>query len=124
MKKNTKRTLGTGGFTLIEILVSLMILLMASHMLLLGISFAQKAEERTVKIETARREIGEYLADQTECIEGTVRLDMGELCDDIEAEGILYTGEENMVSLDFMVIWVEETENYYGEDEHQEDMEG
>ncbi len=124
MKKNTKRTLGTGGFTLIEILVSLMILLMASHMLLLGISFVQKAEERTVKIETARREIGEYLADQEECIKGTIHLDMGELCDDIEAEGILYTGEENMVPMEFAVIWVEETENFYEEYEHQEDVEG
>ncbi len=123
MKKvNKNRTLGSKGFTLVEVLVSLMILFMASQMLLLGITFVTKAEERTIKIEMARREIGEHLADHAECIEGTVRLNMEELCDDIESEGILYTGEEYMLPMEFSVIWVEEGEYLPEEDEQSEEV--
>ena len=99
----------TGGFTLVEVLVALMILLMVSQMLLLGVSFAAKVEKRTKQTERICNEIGEHQADRSECIEGTVRLKIDGICEDMEDRGWLYTGNNDPKSpVKLQIIWVEE----------------
>lgn len=109
-KKRRKYSIGWKGFTLVEVLVAFVILLMASHILLFGVSFAARVGERAENIEMARREIGEHLAEKSGCISGTARLEMGDLCEDIACDGWLYTGsDESDLPIDMNMIWVDET---------------
>lgn len=107
-KRLWKCAIGRQGFTLVEVLVAFMILMMASQILLLGIVFVAKIEERAENIEIERRSIGEYLADKSECSSGTILLEMGDLCEDIVCDGWLYAGSgENELASDMDIIWVE-----------------
>ena len=112
----------TGGFTLVEVLVALMILLMVSQMLLLGVSFAAKVEKRTKQTAHICNEIGEHLADRSECFEGTVRLKIDGICEDMEDRGWLYTGNNDPKSpVKLQIIWVEEAD-FAGTGELLEEM--
>lgn len=111
IKKNekNKQKRNSDGFTLVEVLVSFLLLLMISQMLLLGISFETKVEKRIQQIEWMRRGIGEHLAEQEDCITGIVRLKIGDAA--IEEPGFLYIGsEDDKQPLDFRIIWVDEVD--------------
>ena len=111
--KNPKNKwkLNSQGFTLVEVLAAFLLLLMISQMLLLGISFCAKVEKRTEQMEWLRRGIGEHLAEQEDCISGTVRLKMDETDADIVEWGLLYTGsEDNEQPINLQIIWVDEVD--------------
>lgn len=110
MKRWKKRhPKNSAGFTLAEVLVSFMIVLMVSQIMFLGISFAAKMGTKSKTIEEARRGIGTCLAEKSDAISGTVRL---ELWEDhvIEVPGWLCTGEHAGVPDVFHAVWVEEQE--------------
>ena len=121
-KYRNKFKINTDGFTLVEVLVAFLLLLMVSQMLLLGISFAAKVEKRTEQMESLRRGIGEHLAEQADCIPGTVRLNIGGTYIDTEEQGWLYTGgEEGEQVIDIRILWVEEGD-FTGAEKAAEDL--
>ena len=107
MKKRWFQKLDNKGFSLIEVLVAFMILVMASQILPLGISFARKVSARTDQIEKARREIGMSLYEESSVVYGMVRMELrdGEV---LEKLGMLYTGEDSATEIPIKIIWTEE----------------
>ena len=103
--KQKKQPLDCHGFTLVEVLAGFLILLMASQILLFGISFAGTMRTKSEAMEMVRRDIGEHLMEKTDCISGTVRLEIGHGFEDIESTGWLYDGNEDRK---MKIIWVEE----------------
>ena len=104
-KKRGRMCLNKKGFTLIEVMVAFAILLIASQIIVLGAAFSVKMRARAEEKEMVRREIGLHLLEKTDCMSGTVRLNIGEDLWELEAKGWLYPGNEE-VPLD--IIWVEE----------------
>lgn len=96
------------GFTLVEVMVSLMILVMVSQVLFVGIRFGMGIRNRAEELESAGRQIGDYLMEQNDCEYGTVRLEMRGHCEDLVTEGWLYTGDDETLSDICSIIWVEE----------------
>ena len=107
MKKQWFQKLDNKGFSLIEVLVAFMILVIASQILLLGISFARKVSARTDQIEMARREIGIGLYEESSVVYGTVRMELRD-GDVLERPGLLYTGEDSGTEIPMKIIWTEE----------------
>lgn len=112
MKENIKRMKvqrpDQGGFTLVELLAAMAILLMASQILLFGNRFAANMEAKARDLEMARREIGEHLLEKNDGYNGTIRLEINGLCEDLVQEGWLYTGyNENAERDRFQIIWAE-----------------
>lgn len=90
------------GFTLVEVTAAFFILLMVSQMLLLGLRFHAKMERRAEELESLRCGIGTHLMDGSDCVYGSVRLEMGDRCEDLLSDGWMYDDEA------FHIIWVEE----------------
>ena len=107
-KKYRLRPLDTKGFSLVEVLVAFMILLMASQLLLLGIAFARKVNTRTNQLETMRREIGMNLYEKSSAVSGTVQMEIGDGAVVLECPGWLYTGESEDEKEMMTVIWADE----------------
>ena len=109
MKRTKLRKLDKKGYSLIEILVACMILIMASQMLLLGISFTKKMNFRTEQMELERREVGMHLYEETSVISGTLRmkLENGEI---LERPGLLYAGDDADPDVPMNIFWTEEPE--------------
>lgn len=109
MEKRTHklRMLDTKGFSLIEVLAAFMIIIMASQILLLGISYTKKINSRTAEMEMMRREAGIHLYKETDVVSGTVRMELsgGEV---LEKPGLLYTGEKDIRKEIMTIIWVDE----------------
>ena len=92
----------TKGFTLVEVMAAFVILLMVSQMFLLGLRFSAKMEKRAEELESLRCGIGAHLMDGSDCVYGSVRLKMGDRCEDLLSDGWMYDNEA------FHIIWVEE----------------
>ena len=107
-KKRWFRKVDNRGFSLIEVLVALMILLAASQMLVLGISFVTKMNDRIDRIEEAHRNMGIHLYEKSSCRFGTVRMEFGDEMETLEKSGWLYTGEELGTEVPMNIVWVEE----------------
>lgn len=109
MKKKRLQKLDKKGYSLIEVLVAFMILILASQILLLGISFTKKMDLRTNQIETMRREVGRSFYEESSVISGTLRmkLENGEI---LEKPGFLYAGDETERIVPVKYLWTEEPE--------------
>lgn len=107
MKRMRLRKLDKKGYSLIEVLVACMILIMASQMLLLGISFTKKMNLRTEQIELERREAGIHLYEESSVVSGTLRmkLENGEI---LERPGLLYAGDDAEPVVPMKIFWTEE----------------
>lgn len=111
MKKwEKKRHKSSDGFTLVEVLAALMILIMVSQVMFLGISLTSKMETKAENVELVRRKIGRCLAEKSDCSSGTVRLMIGTDSNGIQDSGWLCNGEHGGTSDLFCAVWVEEQE--------------
>ena len=90
------------GFTFVEMMAAFFILLMVSQIFLLGLRFSVKMERRAEELESLRCGIGAHLMDGSDCVYGSVRLEMGNRCEDLLSDGWMYDNEA------FHIIWVEE----------------
>ena len=120
MAGRKRRRLGNHGFTLVEVMVAFMILMMVSGIFMSGVMTATRMKTRTLELERTVNGIGEHLLEKMDCEEGTVRL----VFDDdfeISGEGFLYPGDGTMD-----VIWVEQevvtNMEEFEEDADEEDL--
>ena len=81
------------GFTLVEVMASFAILLLASQMLTLGVLTARKMEKRAYEIEAAGERMKECILKEENLISGKVHLEMG--IDDLTGDGWLYKYEDD-----------------------------
>ncbi len=81
------------GFTLAEVMVAFVILLMASQLLLFGIAAARKMEHRAYELSGVEEMLRENLADDSECISGTLRMKIDEEAE-LVSGGWLYRNED------------------------------
>lgn len=79
------------GFTLAEVMVAFIILLAASQLLISGAAAARKLECRANELSGAAEMLRENLADDSNCISGTVRMKIDEDTELI-SDGWLYQG--------------------------------
>ncbi len=82
------------GFTLMEVMVAFLILLLASQLLIFGSAVARKMEKRANEISAATDFVQEKLSDESECVAGTLRLKLDEETE-LTGSGWLYQYEEN-----------------------------
>lgn len=122
-EKRRRHSLNCKGVSIIEVLAAVFILILASQILVLGITFSAKMGKRSEDMEQMRRNVGEHLMEKSECTPGTVRLDMGGICEDIEGDGWLYAGEQGGdLSAQMNIIWVEmDMTNVYRVEERSEE---
>ncbi len=81
------------GFTLVEVMVSFLILLLTSQLLMAGTAVARRIDRRANKISAVGELLEENLKDESKCLAGTLRLEIeGEA--DICADGWLYRYED------------------------------
>jgi len=82
------------GFTLAEVMVAFVILLLASQLLISGHAAARKMELRANELSCAADLLQENLSDDSKCIPGTIKMQINE---DIEmvSEGWLYRYENS-----------------------------
>lgn len=66
------------GFSLVEVMVASVILILASQMVLLGASFAVQMLKRAEEINIVAYKIEGHLLEDDNCVSGTVRLDLGD----------------------------------------------
>ena len=91
------------GFTLTEVMVAFVILLMASQLLISGTAVARKMERRVNEISGVAEMLRENLNDDSKCISGTIRMKIDEDTE-LVSDGWLYQDEDFTVS----VVRVEE----------------
>ena len=91
------------GFTLSEVMVAFVILLMASQLLITGFAVARKMERRVNEISGMAEMLRENLTDDSKCISGTIRMKIDEDTE-LVGDGWLYQDEDFAVN----VVRVEE----------------
>lgn len=64
------------GFTLVEVMVAIMILLMSVEMILLGVSFSARMRVRADMLSRANAKIGERMAKEEDAVDGTLRMEL------------------------------------------------
>ncbi len=89
------------GFTLVEVMVAFVILLMASQLLLSGSAVARKMERRANEVSNVADTLREYLTEDSKYISGTLSLKIDENTE-LVGEGHLYQ-RENPSEYDLMI---------------------
>lgn len=80
------------GFTLVEVMVAFVILLLASQVLICGSAVARRMEKRASEISAAADMLHENLSDEAKCIAGTLKMNIDEETE-LVCEGWLYQQE-------------------------------
>ena len=98
------------GFTLVEVMVAMMILLMSVEMVLLGISFSAGMRVRVDMLSQANEKIGERMARKEDVVNGTLRMELEEGIYITSDAGRIYRvyDEENQGRILIQVIGIEE----------------
>lgn len=91
MKERFVRFSDRKGFSLIEIMVSIVIFLMVSQTVFLSIAFSGRMNRYANRLRQASGEIGKQILEEAGREEGEVRLEFGEYS--ICADGYLYVSE-------------------------------
>lgn len=119
-----KLMMDKNGFTLVEVMAAIIILMIAVEVLMQGISFAVMTRKRTEEIRDAGHAVEEKLDDGTECEYGTISLDFGDELGVIRMDGKLYRNEvdENFSAAFIWIDEIMEQEQFCsdGEDEPEE----
>ena len=96
------------GFTLAEVMVAFVILLMVSQLLIFGSAAARKMERRAKELSIEAEVLREHLMERSDCISGTVSLKMDENTE-LSGEGWLYQNEKlSEQDLVINAIYIEE----------------
>lgn len=93
------------GFTLMEVIVSVAILMLVSEMMILSVSIAARMNQRADRVRKAGSEMGRRILSESGSTEGRVSLEFDEY--QIDTKGYLYTKDAGHGIL-VQVIWVDE----------------
>lgn len=88
-----KYGLNQNGVTLVEVMMALVILILASQMIIAGTFFTIRLEKQTEEIRIIGNEIDRNLREKEDCVPGVIRLDLGD-GNEITRDGWMYRYEE------------------------------
>lgn len=105
MKKKIQHVFNESGFTLMEIIVAIAIMMLISELVILSISVAFRMNQRADRLRKAANEMGRKILSESGTEEGEIILEFGGYR--IDSKGYLYTKDAGN-GLSIQVIWADQ----------------